>query len=178
MPTRDQFHPWYYTGASANKQLSIPTQQPGTYYILVYNNAVSAAGNQYTIEAQTAAFTLSSFAPGQIGTAQAATLLVTGTFPLAYQSPTAYQVQFVSAGGTVVPGAPLYLAPTGLGYNSTPGVFSDSSITMSAALPAVRGGRRLFRADYGHPRQREDAGRRPDRDGRRYRQLEGQPLRP
>ncbi len=134
VPTVDAFHPWYFTGASASKQLSIPTATPGNYFILVYNDLASAPGNQYTLEAQAVPFTLSSFAPGKVGSATAATLLVNGSFPLAYQSATAYQIQFITGGGSILPVSPLYLAPTGLSTTS-PGI-SDGSITMSATLPA------------------------------------------
>ena len=134
LPTRGQFHPWFFTGVSASKTLSIPTATPGDYFILVYNYVASAPGNQYTIEALAPAFTASSFTPAQVSTSASTTILVNGIFPLAYQSATVYKLQFVSPGGAVLPTTPVFLAPTGL--TQTSNTTSDGSITMSAVLPA------------------------------------------
>ena len=131
-PTRDSYQ-YRYTTTDAN-QTVILLGQPGTYYILVYNNLVTNSGNSYTIDAQDRSFILNGLTPGQVGNTQTATLLITGLFPLAYQSATAYQIQFVSAGGTVYPTSPstLYLSPTSLGTSQN----SNGTITMAATLPA------------------------------------------
>jgi RHS repeat-associated protein len=127
-PTRDTYQ-FRYSTLGANQTVSFAAVT-GTYYILVYNNLVVSPGSSYTLEAENPSFKLLSGGPSQIGNYQPTTLQVTGIFPLAFQSPTAYQLQFVSSGGSVYPIAPLYLSPTG----NAPG--SNGSITMSATLPA------------------------------------------
>ena len=90
----EQFHPWIYTGSSANKQLSIPTAAPGTYYILVYTYSAPAAGS-FTLEATEASVFLNAVSPSEGGTAAAATLTLTGA---GFDNTSA--VSLVSSGGT------------------------------------------------------------------------------
>ncbi len=100
-PTRDSYQD-RYTALGAN-QTVVLSAQPGTYYVLVYNNLVNNSGSSYTLEAEGDPFILTGLTPGQVGSTQPANLLVTGLFPLAYQSANTYQIQFVASGGTVYP---------------------------------------------------------------------------
>jgi RHS repeat-associated protein len=134
-PTRDAFQ-FRSSGTGPNQTVALAAQ-PGTYYILVYNNLVTSPGSHYTIEVQAPPFAWTGFAPGKIGSSQPATLLATGVFPLAYQSATAYQIQFVSAGGNTYPASPLYLAPTSLGFQPNASLAAtNTSPSLSATLPA------------------------------------------
>ncbi len=172
-PTRDTYQ-YRYTSTGADQTLALAAQ-PGTYYILVYNNLVNSPGSTYTLHVQGGPFALTGLTPGQVGNGKAATLLVTGVFPLAYQSATAYQIQFVSAGGTVYPASPLYLSPTSLGANSGGSQNVNGTMTMSATLPAnTLAGRHLLGAHHRQPGQHADVAQRPDGDGRRHRGLEDQ----
>ncbi len=129
-PTRDSYQ-YRYTATGANQSL-VQGAQPGTYYILVYDNLVTNPGSDFTLDVQAGPFVLSGLTPGQIGNGQASTLLVAGVFPLEYQSSTAYQIQLVSPTGAVYPASPLYLAPTSLTTSQT----VSGTTTMSATLPA------------------------------------------
>jgi RHS repeat-associated protein len=133
-PTRNSYQ--YRSSVTGANQTVALAGQPGTYYILVYNNLVTSPGSAYTLQVQGNPFDLTGLTPSQIGNGEAATLLVSGVFPLAYQSPTAYQIRFVSAGGTVYPASPLYLSPTSLGLNSGGAQNVDGTMSMSAMLPA------------------------------------------
>ncbi len=133
-PTRDSYK-YKYTATGANQTLVLPGQT-GTYYILVYNNLVTNPGNTYTLDVETGPFILTRLSPGHVGNTQPATLLVIGLFPLAYQSASAYQIQFVSGGGTAYPTLPLYLSPTSFGIGSGSSLGSDGTTTMAAALAA------------------------------------------
>jgi YD repeat-containing protein len=129
-PTRDTFQ-YSASGAGANQTVAL-SAQPGTYHILVYNSLVTSPGSQYSLEVQAPPFVWTGFTPGKVGSATAATLLVSGVFPLAYQSATAYQIQFVGSGGSVFPSTPLYLAPTSLGSSSS----ANGTQSLTATLPA------------------------------------------
>ncbi len=48
--------------------------QPGTYYILVYNNLVNSPGSSYSLLVQAGPFVLTGLTPGEVGNSQAATL--------------------------------------------------------------------------------------------------------
>ena len=133
-PTRDSYQ-HRYTSTAADQTLVLAAQ-PGTYYILVYDDLVNTPGNSYTLLAQGTPFTVTGLTPGLVGNGQAATLLLSGVFPLAYQSATAYQVQFVSASGTTYPTSPLYLAPSNLGIGSGGSVNTNGTMTMAVTLPA------------------------------------------
>ncbi len=173
-PNRNAIEPWFYAGQSASEKLSVPTTQVGTYYILVFNNVSVSPGNTYTLTAQTAPFTLSSFTPGQIGSTQSATLLVSGIFPLAYQSATAYQIQFVN-GSTVLPATPLYLAPDasrssarlwhGLGW-------IEHHVGHAARQHLAR--RHVLRPHHRQPEQHPGPLEDPDGDRRRHGRFEDQ----
>jgi RHS repeat-associated protein len=124
------------SGTGADQTLALAAQ-PATYYILVHNNVVTSPGSNYTLEVQAPPFAWTAFTPGQIGSAGATTLIVTGIFPRAYQSATAYQIQFVAAGGSVYPSAPLYLAPTSLGIQPLSSATNPNKTpSLSATLPA------------------------------------------
>ena len=128
-PTRDTFQ-FSASGPGADQTLALAAQA-GTYYILVYSGLVTSPGSQYTLEVQAPPFVWTGFTPGKIGSTTASTLLISGVFPLAYQSSTAYQIQFVSSGGSTFPSTPLYLAPTGLGSGSS----ANGTQSLSATLP-------------------------------------------
>ncbi len=109
IPTHDLFHPLYYTGSSADKQLSIPTAAAGTYYILVYNFYASAAGS-FTLTATESSVFLTAVTPNRSGTSVSTTLTLTGA---GFDSSAA--VSLVSSGGTSFPaGAVSFNAPTQL----------------------------------------------------------------
>jgi YD repeat-containing protein len=129
-PTRDTYQ-YRYSGIGSNQSVVLPAQA-GTYYILVYDALATTPGGQFTLDVQSGAFVLSGLTPGDIGNSQPSTLLATGVFPLAYQAAKIYQIQFVSAGGTIYPASPLYLEPTAL----SPRQVHDGGMTMSATLPA------------------------------------------
>ncbi|MFI5454955.1 MAG: RHS repeat-associated core domain-containing protein [Isosphaerales bacterium] len=129
-PTRDTYQ-YRYTSTGADQSLVL-AGQPGTYYILVYNNLVRSPGSTYALLVQGGPFVLTGFTPGIVGNSQAATLLVSGVFPLAYESATAYQIQLVAPSGTTYPASPLYLSPISLGTGQT----ISGTLTMSATLPA------------------------------------------
>ncbi len=133
-PTRDTFQ-YRYTSTGADQTLALAAQ-PGTYYILVYNNLVTSPGSNYTFLVQGGPFVLTGSTPGKVGDSQAATLLVSGVFPLAYLSATSYQIQFISAGGTAYPASPLYLSPTSLGIGSGGTESVNGTMTMAGTLPA------------------------------------------
>ena len=135
-PTRDTYQ-YRFTGTGANQTLAL-SAQPGTYYILVYNNLVNTPGSNYTLLAQGDPFVLTGVTPGKIGTGQDETLIVSGVFPQAYQSSPAYQIQFVTAGGTVYPNpaSQLYLSPTSLGLSAPGSTNANGTMTMSATLKA------------------------------------------
>jgi RHS repeat-associated protein len=133
-PSRDSYQ--YRNSATGANQTLALAGRAGTYFILVYNNLVTSPGATYTLLVQGSAFALTGLTPSQIGNTEAATLLVSGVFPLAYQSSTAYQVQFVAAAGATYPAAPLYLAPTSLGISAGGSQNVDGSMTMQATLPA------------------------------------------
>jgi YD repeat-containing protein len=129
-PTRDSYQ-FRNNRIGADQQL-ILAGQPGTYYILVYNNLVTAPGSNYTLNVESDAFLLTGLIPGQVGNSEPTTLLATGVFPLAYQSTNVYQIQFITADGTVYPFSPLYLSATSL----TPTHVTDGTMAMSAMLAA------------------------------------------
>jgi RHS repeat-associated protein len=134
-PTRVAFQ-YSANGVGANQSLALAAQA-GTYYILVYNNLVNAPGSHYTLDVEAPAFAWTGLTPGKVSRDEVVNVFATGIFPLAYQSSTAYQIQFISAGGTVFPSTPLYLAPTSLGFH--PGAIlpsGNSQPSLSASLPA------------------------------------------
>ena len=135
-PTRDDYQ-YRYTNTGADQTLAL-AGQPGTYDILVYNNLVATPGSNYTLLAVGTPLTITGVTPVQLGSGQAATLLVSGVFPEAYQSATAYQIQFIAAGGSVYPSAPIYLSPTSLGISSGASASLNGTMNMSATLPANR----------------------------------------
>ncbi len=128
----------YRTGGTGpDPTLTVPAQ-PGTYDILVYHNLVASPGGQATVEIQTPPFAVTGFAPGRIDASGPSTLVASGVFPMEFQSSTAYQIQFISSGGTVYPASPLYLAPTHLGEQ--PRLIEKGGTnpppSLSATLPA------------------------------------------
>jgi len=133
VPTRDAYQ-YRFTTTGANQTLAV-SAQPGTYDILVYNNLVATPGSSFTLLVQGSPFVVTGLTPGKVGNGQPADLLVTGVFPLAYQSPNAYQIQFVSAGGTIYPASPLYLSPTSLGIGPGGSENLNGTMTMAATLP-------------------------------------------
>src|SRR5208337_2160459 len=133
LPTRDSYQ-YRFASTGANQTLAV-SAQPGTYDILVYNNLAASPGSNFTLLVQGSPFVVTGLTPGKVGNTQAATLLVTGVFPLAYQSAAAYQIQLVSSGGTTYPASHLYLSPTSLGINSGSSANINGTISMSAALP-------------------------------------------
>ena len=135
-PTRNSFQ-YRYTGGAAADQTVVLAAQPGTYYILVYDTLVKAAGS-YTIEADSAPFLLSGMTPGKVGNAEDTTLQFTGVFPLqtgrgGYVLGSAPAVQFIASNGTVYPASPLALTPPAFG--TAGGVNPDGTMTVSAVLP-------------------------------------------
>jgi RHS repeat-associated protein len=123
-------------GVGANQTVAFPAQ-PATYYILVYNSVVASPGGHYTLSVQAPAFAWTGFTPGKVSRDEVATLLVTGVFPEAYQSPTAYQIQFIAADNSVFPSTPLYLSPTSLGFQPRGELTtSNAPPPLSATLPA------------------------------------------
>jgi RHS repeat-associated protein len=133
-PTRDTFQ-YSSSGEVADPTVAFAAQA-GTYNILVYNNLVTAPGSHYTIEVQAPPFAWTGFTPGQTGSAQIATVFATGVFPLEYQSPNAYQIQFVSSVGFVFPSTPIYLGPTELSLGSGSSRAQNGTRTLSATIPA------------------------------------------
>jgi RHS repeat-associated protein len=129
-PTPAQFQ-YHSSGTGADASVSLAAQ-PGTYYVLVYNRQVAAAGS-YTLQATSSAFLVTSLTPGEVATNQAAEVFVRGFLPLAQQLSN-YQLQFIAADGTtILPATPLTLAVTDAG--STNGA-ADGSVTLTATLPA------------------------------------------
>ena len=122
-------------GHGADQTLALDGQ-PGTYYILVYNNLVTTPGSAYTLLVQGGAFVVTGLTPGEVGNGQAATLLVSGVFP----SPTNRLLLIRSSSSP--PAAPftrtspLYLSPTSLGIGSGGSESANGTMTMSATLPA------------------------------------------
>jgi RHS repeat-associated protein len=133
-PTRDDYQ-YRSAGAGPDQTLALAAQ-PGTYYILVYNNLVNSPGSTYTLLAQGSTFTATDLTPRVVGNGQSDTLLVTGVFPLAYQTSGAYQIQFVSGSGSTYPASPLYLEPTSLGVTSGSNSNVNGTMTMSVTVPA------------------------------------------
>ena len=120
------------------------TAQPGTYYVLVYNSVVKAAGS-YTIEADSNPFLLSGVTPGTVGNGFDSTLLFTGVFPLAtgpggYVLSTAPTAQLINPDGTVVPGVTMTLKPPPFGTvgGQAGGVNPDGTMTVTAVVPGAR----------------------------------------
>ena len=149
--------------------------QAGTYFILVYNNLVTSPGSDYTIEVQAPPFAWTSFTPGNIGSDQIATVFVSGVFPLAYQSPNAYQIQFVSSGGTTSRARRFISAPTELSLGSSSSKNPNGTQTLSATLPANTLARRhVFGEDHRQPGQHQTMTSALDGDGRRHGRLEDQ----
>ncbi len=134
VPTRDAYQ-YRFTSTGASQALAVAAH-PGTYDILVYDNLVNSPGSTYTLLVQGSPFVATGLTPGQVGDGQSATLLLNGVFPLAYQSATAYQIQFVSAGGATYPASPLYLSPSSLGVGSGGSENLNGTMTMAATLPA------------------------------------------
>ncbi len=140
LPTRDSYDD-RFTGGAAPDQTVALTAKPGTYYILVYNNLVNAAGT-YTIEADSEPFLLSGLTPGKVGNADDTTLQFSGVFPLAtsnggYVISDAPTVQLIAQNGTVIPATPLPLKPPPFGTlgDQSSGVNPDGTMTVTAILP-------------------------------------------
>ncbi len=141
-PTRDVFDARSVTAASPNQALVV-LARPGTYYVLVYDDLVQAAG-AYTIEAQVPPFIVTDMTPTTDGNGFDTTLQFTGGFPVSLQAPASGPglsgiddspaVQFVSAGGGVLPANPIPLHYTGA---QDPSGLPIVSATLPAhALPA------------------------------------------
>jgi RHS repeat-associated protein len=135
-PTRDVFDARSVVAASANQALVVQAR-PGTYYVLVYDAVVQAAG-AVTIEAQTAPFVVTDMTPTEEGNGLDTTVQFTGAFSVSLQgaggqgvsgiqdSPS---VQFVAADGSLLPATPIPLYYTGASDpNGLP--------VVAAALPA------------------------------------------
>jgi RHS repeat-associated protein len=133
-PTQDTFQ-FSSSGIAADQTVAFAAQ-PGTYDILVYNSLVTAPGSDYTIEVQAPPFAWTGFTPGNVASAQQATVYATGVFPLEYQSTNEYQIQFVSAGGTTYPSSAIYLGPTELSLGSSSSGNPNGTQTLSATIPA------------------------------------------
>ncbi len=133
-PTRDTYQ-FSASGPGADQTVALAAE-PGTYYILVYNSLVSSPGSHYSLEVQAPPFVWTGFTPGKVGSAVASTVLVSGIFPLAYQSSKAYQIQFVSSGGSVFPSTPVFLGPTELSLGSSSSTNPNGTQTLSVTLPA------------------------------------------
>ena len=133
-PTRNTYE-YRYPSTGASQVLALAAQ-PGTYYILVYNNLVTSPGSSYSLVASAGAFVLAGLTTKEVANTQDDLLLLTGVFPMAYASDDAYRIQFVSPNGTIYPSSPIYLSPTSLGVNSGTNETASGEMTMVATLPA------------------------------------------
>ena len=77
-PTRGDYDYRATATGSADQQLVVPMAAPGTWYVLVYGNHVTA-GSTYTLQASTVPLVLTDLAPSRWATGSTATLVVTGS---------------------------------------------------------------------------------------------------
>ena len=68
MPTLGQFQYSSSQELEANEQVTVPTTQAGTYYILAYGASVPSTPENYTITAALVPFAIQAVNPGQVGT--------------------------------------------------------------------------------------------------------------
>jgi RHS repeat-associated protein len=108
VPTRAKYHPWSYTGSSADKERTIPTAAPGTYFILVYNYFAAGPGN-FTLTATESSVFVTAASPNRSGTAVDTTLTLTGA---GFDSSAA--VSLVSGGNSYPAAAVNVVSPTQL----------------------------------------------------------------
>jgi RHS repeat-associated protein len=102
MPTRGQYD-YRFPSLAANQQITVPTTQSGTYYILAYGSSVSSTPENYTLTAMLVPFVVTAVEPGQIGTGQA-TIEIDGS---KFDSNTTFQL--LGPSGTTVPDTAVYL---------------------------------------------------------------------
>ncbi len=153
VPTRGQFQPLYYTGASADKQLSIPTAAPGIYYILVYT-AYAPAPSSFTLEATESSVFLTGVTPNRSGTSVDTTLNLSGA---GFDSTAT--VSLVSGGGTAFSAgtvsfdSPTLLTATFAAGSVPAGVYSakvsedgGATTTLANAITIDQGGQANFQA--------------------------------
>jgi len=76
-PTLAQFNARATTGGSANQQLLVEAAAPGTWYVMIHGETVTADGS-FTLEAGLPAITLTGVTPGSRTWGQPGTLTVTG----------------------------------------------------------------------------------------------------
>jgi RHS repeat-associated protein len=71
MPTRSQANYRYSQAFAANQQITIPTTQAGSYYVLVYADSVPSGPETYSLTASLVPFSITAVNPGQVGTGMA-----------------------------------------------------------------------------------------------------------
>jgi RHS repeat-associated protein len=146
-PTRADYDYRFSNPASPNQTITIPQAAPGTWYILVYNTVVAAAGS-YSLTAVASGILLDHVSPAELGTVQANTLTLTGA---GFDATTT--VELVPASGaahaaaSVTVASPTSLTATFLAGAIAPGVYSvrvaksdGGSSQLSNALTMVPGG--------------------------------------
>jgi RHS repeat-associated protein len=146
-PTRSDVQYRSADPASALQRVTVPLAAAGTWYVLVYSEAVLASG-PFTLLATTSTSYLTGVTPSRTSDTTATTLTVSGA---GFDDATT--VDLVAGDGTVVhPGGVSLVSPTQLTANfddgAVPaGVYSvratgsnGDSVTLAAALTVVRGG--------------------------------------
>ena len=66
MPTRGQFD-YRFSAPAANQQITVPTTQAGTYYILAYASSVPSGAENYALTASLVPFSITAVNPVQVG---------------------------------------------------------------------------------------------------------------
>ena len=77
MPTRSQYGFRYSQPFAANQQVTVPTTQAGAYYILAYGDDVPGGSESVSLEAALVPFSIQAVTPGQAG-AGPVTLQISG----------------------------------------------------------------------------------------------------
>jgi RHS repeat-associated protein len=146
-PTRADYDYGFSTPASANQAVIVPQAAPGTWYILVYNALVPAAGS-YTLTATASSIFLGQVYPTKLGTTRDEILTLTGA---GFDATTT--VDLVAADGKAYPANSLDLAsatrltatfstgtvPAGV-YSVRTSKADGSSSELANAFTVVQGG--------------------------------------
>jgi subtilase family serine protease len=110
LPTRGKFD-FRFDAPGANQQITVPTTQAGTYYILAYGATVPGAQENYTITAAEIPFSITAASPGRVDNGGPSTLEIQGAL---FGRDTTFQL--LGQGGKVIQAQAIYFTDSATAF--------------------------------------------------------------